>query len=364
MNISSYNIADVGYHYIGLRVLGRLSPTTVCREEQLEAISRSVRKYVNDRALRLLLPEPRGTFESIGEKVCRELVHFGFAASHKGTYELTERGNQVLGLLDGRKNAELRQAMARVHLKTYDNLRAMVQKHLEIGSIWRPIVETTKLSQEGYLKNLLEPTFAEDAHDIAASVEEIIQGKGAKAIENELHKRVLAKMLQGAPQIRASLFRSIADRLVSLRLLNIRHDSVKGCEFRKSYSPCAADSPPHDWYIPLSITPSSGLPFTVYFCEPDMTDKTAQEKLLGAIDKAFLELSSQGGYYDLPDVRDLTCERLQIPEAAFDEGINQLLDSQPAPLTMGLTYDRISGRRKPLVRSRASSQLYNLIRRA
>lgn len=96
MNISSYNIPDVGYHYIGLRVLGGL-PAAARRDEQEETVSRSVRKYVSDRALRLILPEPRGTFEAAGEKVCRELVHFGFANSAKGAYELTETGKEALG---------------------------------------------------------------------------------------------------------------------------------------------------------------------------------------------------------------------------------------------------------------------------
>ena len=359
MNISSYNITDVGYHYIGLRVLAGLPPSAR-REEQEATISRSVLKYVSDRSLRLLLPEPRGTFQTVGEKVCRELVHFGFAISSKGTYELTECGREVLGLLAGRKHAELRRVMARVHLETYDNLRAVVQKHLEIDCIWRPIVETDKLGQKGYFQKLLEPTFAEAAPDMAAKVRAALQGNGAKKAEDALHESILAQVLPGV-RIRVPLFRSIVDRLVSLRLLNIMRDSttIKGCEFMRSYSPCVADSPPHDWYVPLPITPS----FTIYFCEPDMTDRGAQQKLLDAIDKTFSVLSPQGGYYDLPDVRDLACELLRIPEATFDEGVNQLLDWQPAPLTMGLTYDEISGRRKPLVRSGESSQIHNLIRR-
>ena len=52
-----------------------------------------------------------------------------------------------------------------------------------------------------------------------------------------------------------------------------------------------------------------------------------------------------------------------IPEAAFDEGVNELLDVQPSPVTVGLTYEGISGRRKPLVRARQSIQIFNLIRR-
>ena len=59
MNITSYNVTDVGYHLIGLRMLSGL-PTNSRRDEQTETISRSVRKYVNDKALRLMLPEPRG----------------------------------------------------------------------------------------------------------------------------------------------------------------------------------------------------------------------------------------------------------------------------------------------------------------
>jgi len=87
MKISSYNITDVGYHYIGLRVIANLATN---REEQLQAIARGVLKYATDRALRLMLPEPKGNFSTVGEKVCQELVHFQFARVEKGIYELTE----------------------------------------------------------------------------------------------------------------------------------------------------------------------------------------------------------------------------------------------------------------------------------
>lgn len=363
MNISSYNISDVGYHYIGLRVLGGL-PSTARREEQEETVSRSVRKYVSDRALRLMLPEPRGTFDAAGEKVCRELVHFRFANSAKGAYELTETGREALDLVEGRKHTELRRVMARVHLETYDNLRAVALKHLEQGYIWRPIVETSKLGQKRYLSKLLEPSFGEKADAFAEAIREIHQGNGAKKIEDALQSRVIAQILPGV-RVTVPLFRSIADRLVSLRLLNIARDSstVKGCDFLKSYSPCVDNTPPHSWYTPLSVNPSAAPPFTIYFCEPDMTNPETRQKFLAAMDRSLGKLEPQGGYYDLPEVRDRVCEELRIPEAAFDEGVNQLLDLQPAPLTMGLTYDNISGRRKPLVRQRGSSQIHNLLRR-
>ena len=57
MNITSYNVTDVSYHYIGLRVLAG-TPYAADRNQQIEAISRSVLKFVTDRALRLMLPEP------------------------------------------------------------------------------------------------------------------------------------------------------------------------------------------------------------------------------------------------------------------------------------------------------------------
>jgi hypothetical protein len=82
------------------------------------------------------------------------------------------------------------------------------------------------------------------------------------------------------------------------------------------------------------------------------------------MDEAYAGLTAAAGYYDLPEVRDFVCERLLIPEAAFDEGLNALLDQQPPQLTVGLQYERISGRRKPLVRSRETTQIYNLIRSA
>ena len=94
-----------------------------------------------------------------------------------------------------------------------------------------------------------------------------------------------------------------------------------------------------------------------------MSDEDTQRSFLQTLDAAFSELSSQAGYYDLPEVRDFVCERLRIPEAAFDEGVNYLLDRQSSPLTVGLHYEGISSRRKPLTRNRAPVQIYNLIRR-
>lgn len=361
MNISSYNITDVGYHYIGLRALAGL-PAAAHREDQTSAISRSVLKYVNDKALRLMLPEPRGTFETVGEKICQELVHFQFANSVRGAYQLTDAGREVLRLLHERRHVELRRLMASVHLQTYDNLRVVVQRHLEIGCVWLPIVEAGQLSSKGYIQRLLEPTFNGDAQSVAMAVFESLEVKSPKRVEGALRERILQHTFPDM-SIREPIFRSLSDRLVSLRLLNIMRASPRGGEFAKSYSPCVAASPLHSWYVPLNVPKSGGGTFTIYFCEPNMTDKATQDKFLKVIDEAFYTLSPQAGYYDLPELRDFVCECLRIPEASFDEGINSLLDLQPSPLTVGLRYEGISGRRKPLARSRETSQIFNLIRR-
>ena len=133
MNITSYNVTDVAYHYIGLRVLDGMG-TSAERSQQVEAISTNVRKFVSDRALRLMLPEPRGTFQTVGEKICQELVHFGLARSGRGSpYELNFLGRMALDLLAEQRYVELREEMVGLHLKTYDNLRAIVQAHMDAG---------------------------------------------------------------------------------------------------------------------------------------------------------------------------------------------------------------------------------------
>lgn len=361
MNITSYNVTDVGYHYIGLRVLAGL-PSNARREEQTSAISRSVLKYVSDKALRLMLPEPRGTFETVGEKVCQELAHFGFATSVRGAYELTEAGRTVLRLLENRQHTELRRIMAIVHLRTYDNLRQVVKKHLEIGSVWRPIVDADRVGSSDYIRRLLEPTFNDKAAEEAAVVSSELETRSPKKLEDALQERVLRRTMPGL-HMGVPLFRSLCDRLVSLRLLNVMKANREGCEFAKSYTPCASKSPPHNWYVPLHVPLTSGESFTIYFCEPNMEDRDTWGKLLLGIDDAFSLLSPKAGYYDLPEVRDVVCECLRIPESSFDEGVNRLLDLQPSPLTLGLQYEGISGRRKPLVRHRGATQIYNLIRR-
>jgi len=77
MNITSYNISDVGYHYIGLRVIAAMPDDT--RENQFTAVSKNVAKYSLEKALRLMLPEPRGDFSAVGEKILQELNHLKLA---------------------------------------------------------------------------------------------------------------------------------------------------------------------------------------------------------------------------------------------------------------------------------------------
>lgn len=361
MKITSYNITDVGYLYIGLRILAGL-PQKVGREEQMKTISRSILKYVSDKALRLMLPEPKGTFGTVGEKVCHELVHLQLARSVQGAFEITDAGREVLELLDQKKHLKLRRLIASIHLQTYDNLRSIVQRHLEVGYIWLPIVETSQLSSENYLVRLLKPIFEESAAAIASELLNNIDSLSPKKIENALHERILRQVFCNET-FSVPLFRAISDRLVSLRLLNIMKYNIENSEFAKSYSPCVATSPPHNWYIHLNIPLPSGELYSLYFCEPNMVDQQVQEILLKTVNEAFLILSQNAGYYDLPDVRDFVCDQLKIPEAAFDEGINCLLDLQPSPLTVGLHYEGISARRKPLTRTRETTQIYNLIRR-
>lgn len=362
MKITSFNVTDVGYHYIGLRVIGAMSAAD--RDEQTKTISRSVLKFARDRAIRLMLPEPKSNYETVGEKVCQELVHFEFAdATRNKGYVLTEAGTQALSLLDGKQYVELRRLMASVHLRTYSNLFAVVRAHISFGEILSPIVESGKNLDVRYLSSLLTPTFNGAAEGEAINLLDEIKGKSAKAIEDALREIILEELVPGA-NLGVPLFRAMCDRLISLRLLNITKVANNHGEFSKSYSPCTEGEGNRKWHNPLETTVPNFGRYLIYLSEPNMEDRETRDCFLEAVNTAFSTLKSQAGYYDLPDVRDLVCKNLMMPEAAFDEGINALLDAGRPPVTLGLTYDRITGRRKPLVRARETTQIFNLITRS
>lgn len=362
MNISSFNITDVGYHYIGLRVLAAMPEAS--REEQNATISRSVLKYARDKALRLMLPEPKSTYESIGEKICQELAHFNYAEPNKRRgYELTTPGLETLGLLNDKNYVALRRRMALVHLKTYANLHSVVHVHIAQKGIPSPTVEKTKIINVAYLAVLLEPTFGTAAESEAVKLMEQVKDRSPKQIEDALRERVLKKLI---PQhsLGVPLFRAMCDRLVSLRLLNGMRIHSDDAEFYRTYSPCVEEPPTRKWHQKATTPLSAGGSYTIYLSEPDFEDEETQHSLLMALDAAYSALKEQAGYFDLPDVRDFVCENMSIPEAAFDEGILALLEKPKSLVTLGLTYERISARRKPLVRAGESTQIYNLIRRA
>ena len=271
----------------------------------------------------------------------------------------------MLALLNNREYEELRRVMALTHLRTYDNLRNVVEAHLNLEGVWRPIVEVDKLLGDGdtyiaRLARLLQPTFGHAADE---QPQDFDGSASPRKLEEALRKRVLEATISGS-RISESMFRSMCDRLVSLRLLNLMRDEQLGCGYDKSYTPCVLDAPYQEWYTLLTVEPSSGGLNKLFFCEPDLSDSETLDLLINATDRAFPELVPAAGYYRLPEVRDKVCQYLRIPEASFDEGMNLILDIQPSPFTVGLQYEGITGRRKPLVRDRGNTQIYNLIRRA
>jgi hypothetical protein len=256
VNISSFNVTDVGYHYIGLRVLAAMPEAS--KEEQTATISRSVLKYARDRALRLMLPEPKGTYETVGEKVCQELGHFEFADAKKGRgYELTAAGIETLGLLNEKNFFEIRRRMALIHLKTYGNLQAVVHCHIAQNGILRPSVETSRVIDTAYVATLLRPTFGVTAESEAQEFLEQMKGRSPKKIEDALRERVVKKSISQY-SIGEPLFRAMADRLVSLRLLNGMRLSSDAVEFYRTYSPCVEETPTRRWHHSVTTALSMG----------------------------------------------------------------------------------------------------------
>lgn len=274
---------------------------------------------------------------------------------------MTETGHHVVKLLDDRRYAELRRIMISAHLATYDNLRALLDKHLELGALWRPILEAGVPITETTLRSVLSPAFGDETDRILESLAEQTVGLAGKKAEDAILACFLAHYF-GKDAMGIPLFRALCDRLISLRVLNMMRVSFAGREFSKSYSTATRTDPPEAWYVRVTAATREGDIYNVYVAEPDMTSKEVQQRLLTGIQRAFEEQHPEAGYYDLPDVRDFVCEKLRIPEAAFDEGVIRLLDWRPSPLTVAFRYERISARRKPLVRTGDSTQLYNLLR--
>ena len=170
-----------------------------------------------------------------------------------------------------------------------------------------------------------------------------MEERSPKKVEDALRERVLRELI---PQhsIGVPLFRAMSDRLISLRLLNAMRLSRNKAEFYRTYSPCVEGPPTRRWHHRVTTTLAAGGTYAIYFSEPDFEDEETRKSLLDALEEAYAALPEQAGYFDLPEVRDFVCNKLLIPEAAFDEGVIALLEKPKPPVTLGLTYERITGR--------------------
>src|SRR5262249_26385576 len=152
-----------------------------------------------------------------------------------------ELGRKALNALNAKEFPQLRRLMAKVHLETYDNLRDLVLHHVKNGPILNPIVEAVRGSERAYLQSLLAPTFGEQSAEIWSSMAVDLEGKSPKKIEDAMRAAILLHLLPDT-KLSVPLFRAIADRLVSLRLLNIMRVAQGDSEFAKSYSPCVQNT--------------------------------------------------------------------------------------------------------------------------
>jgi hypothetical protein len=267
VKISSYNINDVGYHYIGLRVIANLKQAS--RADQISAISRNIYKYVCDKALRLMLPEPRGSYETIGEKVCQELVHMRFSkAEPSGAYALTDTGTQAVQLLNSREFKSLRRIMVAAQLGTYDNLRGVLQKHIQLGALWRPIIQANTPITDDSLRIVATPVLGDAAWNFANEIIDTLSGLSAKRVEDAILGSFL-RFYFGEDSIGIPLFRALCDRLASLRVLNIMRASYDGRDFLKTYSTALASNGDRCWYIQVSTTTRDGDFYSIFMAEPD-----------------------------------------------------------------------------------------------
>ena len=105
--------------------------------------------------------------------------------------------------------------------------------------------------------------------EVATRVMEATTGQSSKTIEDTMREWILEKLIPGT-KLGVSLFRAMGDRLVSLRLLNIRKATTEQGEFAKSYSPCTeGGSCNRSWHHPLEvIIPNLGR-YTIYLSEPN-----------------------------------------------------------------------------------------------
>jgi hypothetical protein len=297
-----------------------------------------------------MLPAPRGTFSSVGEKVLNELRHFALTESQDKRVILSVKGSEALQLLQKSRFTELRRLFVQLHLETYDNLLAVVEYLASGAVVLRPMKENLDLTQ---LTALARSYLPWEGDKISFDTDLTPQ----KA-EELITTRLLEHCFPNA-KLTVPIFRSMCDRLASLRLINQSRVSKDGADGFAIYGTCS-NARNAEWDVELSFTIGHSVRL-LFLSEFSLDKKGAWKALASALERAFHELKPEGGFYDLPDVRDRVCLELRIPEAAFDNAVSEMLDSPNPPISLGLRYERITGRRKPMVRQ-PGNQIFNLIR--
>jgi hypothetical protein len=343
VNITSYNITDVTYHYVGLRVVQASSGES--RDRLAEVISTAVQKLVMDRALRLMLPAPRGTFSSVGEKVLNELKHFGLTDTDRKRVVLSQKGSELFNLLQANRFSEVRRSFVKFHLESYDNVRQVVEYLASGETVFRPIKDGLDLTRLRAVTKAFIPWQSDYRLPDEVTSQEA---------EDSITASILEHCFPNA-KLTVPIFRSMCDRLTSMRLVNQPRASRDGFQAFAIYGTCS-NAKQNEWQVQLPSWSSD-----LFLSEFALDKPGARNALSGALEEAFGELSPEGGFFDLPDVRDKVCLHLRIPEAAFDDALLQMLDSSDPGLSLGLRYERITARRKPLIRQ-PGNQLFNLIR--
>lgn len=371
------NVHDIKYLYIVINGLKQKGGRVEISDRTLEYFKKGLNNYNEAKAAKYGLSfKPREVNIEIVKHVLAELQSLNLIHKEKSHLMLTDEGEKVASLIEGKKTEELKEVFTKLMLETFTIFEYFLKRVKEISNdrgIPIPFITSNvfdacngepKKIADNYIEIIKNHS---SLHINKSRLYQLLESEKVDLVEKKTDKinklqAIFEKFVVSEafyPEIKnRRTYDFVRSRTTFLGLTNYANFTFDGFPAEVVYLISDFESNSFK-YSTKEIVYQGG---KIYILSPKFEE--IKEALKETMSKVYIEKKDEFGYVRIADMRDLVCRELKISDNLFDNYVKRLYQEEPHWLSF--TYsgasEKITEKRLPIIFEKPMREFFTLIK--
>ncbi len=371
------NVHYIKYLYIVINGLKQKGGRVEISDRTLEYFKKGLNDYNEAKAAKYGLSfKPREVNIEVVKHVLAELQSLNLIHKEKSHIMLTDEGEKVASLIEGKKTEELKEVFTKLMLETFTIFEYFLKRVKEISNgrgipipfITSNVFDACNGEPKKIADNYIE--IIKNHSNLRINKSKLYQLLESEKVDQIEKKTDKIKKLQAIfekfvvseafyPEIKSRrAYDFVRARTTFLDLTNYANFTFDGFPAEVVYLISDFESNSFK-YSTREIVYQGG---KIYIHSPKFEE--IKEALKEAMSKVYIEKKDEFGYVRIADMRDLVCGELKISDNLFDNYVKKLYQEEPHSLSF--TYagasEKITEKRLPIIFEKPMREFFTLIK--